>query len=192
MRTTIKSVLTALAVSTVFASSAAAQMALPRNLSLGKESKLWVEGTSTVKSWSCAAGKLDVDVVAEPDAAAPEIVRSASLVAPVASLDCKNNTMNEHMRKALKADKNANISWKLTSYRVEGANVIITGKLQIAGKENPIELRGTGTAVNGTIKVKGSKQFNMSEFGVKPPSLMMGTMKVRDLITVSYDLVLNP
>jgi hypothetical protein len=32
----------------------------------------------------------------------------------------------------------------------------------------------------------------MSEFGVKPPSLMLGTMKVGDLITVSYDLVLNP
>jgi len=192
MRTTIKTILTAVTMSTVMASAAAAQMALPRNLSLSKESKLWIEGTSTVRSFSCSATKIDVDVLAEPDAAAPEIVQSASLVVPVASLDCKNATMNGHMRKALQAEKNPQISWKLTSYRVEGSNVVLVGKLEIAGKENPIEIRGTGTAVNGTIKVKGSKQFKMSEFGVKPPSLMLGTMKVGDLITVSYDLVLNP
>jgi len=192
MRTTIKTILTAVTMSTVMASAAAAQMALPRNLSLSKESKLWIEGTSTVRSFSCSATKIDVDVLAEPDAAAPEIVQSASLVVPVASLDCKNATMNGHMRKALQGEKNPQISWKLTSYRVEGSNVVLVGKLEIAGKENPIEIRGTGTAVNGTIKVKGSKQFKMSEFGVKPPTLMLGTMKVGDLITVSYDLVLNP
>ena len=192
MRTTIKTILAVLTMSTVMASAAAAQMALPRNLSLGKESKLWLDGTSTMKKFSCSATKMEVSAVAEPDAPPADIVRSASLVVPVASLDCKNGTMNEHMRKALKADKNPQISWTLTSYRVDGTNVIMSGKLQIAGKENPIELRGTGTAVNGTIKVKGSKQFKMSEFGVKPPSLMMGTMKVGDLITVSYDLVLNP
>src|SRR5215203_1640988 len=192
MRTTIKTILTAVTMSTVMASAAAAQMALPRNLSLSKESKLWIEGTSTVRSFSCFATKIDVDVLAEPDAAAPEIVQSASLVVPVASLDCKNATMNGHMRKALQAERNPQISWKLTSYRVEGSNVVLVGKLEIAGKENPIEIRGTGTAVNGTIKVKGSKQFKMSEFGVKPPTLMLGTMKVGDLITVSYDLVLNP
>ncbi len=192
MRTTIKTILAAVTMSTVIASAAAAQMALPHNLSLSKDSKLWIEGTSTMKKFSCSATKINVDVLATPDADAPEIVQSASLVVPVALLDCKNATMNGHMRKALKSDKNPQIAWKLTSYRLEGANVIITGKLQIAGKENPIELRGTGTAVNGTIKVKGSKQFKMSEFGVKPPSLMLGTMKVGDLITVAYDLVLNP
>jgi polyisoprenoid-binding protein YceI len=168
-----------------------AQMALPRNLTLAKESKLWLEGTSTVRSFKCSATKLDMAVVAETEEAPAEMVKTASLIVPVAQLDCGNKTMNEHMRKALKAESNPQISWKMTSYQVQGSNVVINGKLTIAGKENAIELKGTGSADNGTIRFKGSKQFKMTEYGVKPPSLMLGTMKVGDPLTVSFDLVLS-
>lgn len=190
MKAVVRNLVTAGA---LFATAAVAggQMALPRNLSLGKESRLWLEGTSTVRSFKCAANKLDVAVVADTEEAPADMVKSASLTVPVAQLECGNKTMNEHMRKALKAEANPQIVWKMTSYQVEGANVVINGKLTIAGKENAIELRGTGSADKGTIRLKGSKQFKMTEYGVKPPSLMLGTMKVGDPVTVSFDLVLS-
>lgn len=165
----------------------------PRNLTLSKESKVWLEGTSTVRSFKCTATKVNVNVMAEPGAAPADLVESASVLIPVASLDCSNGTMNEHMRKALKASTNPQISWKMSSYRVDGTNVLINGRLTIAGKENPMEIKSTGTAdANGTVHVKGSEEFKMSDYGVKPPSLMLGTMKVRDPVKVSFDLVLNP
>ena len=173
------------------ATAASAQMSMPRNLSLGKESRMWLEGTSTVRSFKCTATKFDMAVSAESDESPASMVKSASLVVPVAQLECGNKTMNEHMRKALKAESNPQISWTMTSYQVEGSNVLINGKLTIAGRENPIVIRGTGSAENGTIRFKGSKQFKMTEYGVKPPSLMLGTMKVGDPVTVSFDLVLS-
>ena len=169
-----------------------AQRTPPRDLTLSKESRLWIDGTSTVRSYKCTATKVDVSVSSEPDAAPADLVTSASLVVPVSALDCRNDTMNGHMRKALKASENPQIAWRMTSYTVQGTAVLMQGKLSIAGKENPIELRGTGTVENGVVRLKGSKQFKMTEFGVKPPSLMLGTMKVRDPVTVSFDLVLNP
>jgi polyisoprenoid-binding protein YceI len=189
MKAVVKTLITAGATAGFLAVSAFT--ALPRNLNLRKDSRLWVEGTSTVRSFKCAASKLDVTAIGEPAAAPAEVVKSASLVVPVAQLDCGNKTMNEHMRKALKADQNPQISWKLDSYEVNGASVVVDGKLTIAGRENTIQLKGTGAAENGQIRFKGSKQFNMTEYGVKPPSLMMGTMKVRDPVTVSFDLVLS-
>ena len=173
------------------AAAASAQIANPKNLTLSKESRIWLEGTSTVRSFKCSATKLDMSVVAETEGSPAEMVKTAALVVPVAQLDCGNKTMNEHMRKALKAEANPQISWKLTSYEVQGSNVVINGKLTIAGKENTIELKGLGTAENGTIRFKGSKQFKMTEYGVKPPSLMLGTMKVGDAVTVSFDLALS-
>lgn len=165
----------------------------PIDLSLAKESRLWIDGTSTVRSFTCTAAKVDANVVAEAGAASNALVQSALLVVPVASLDCRNKTMNEHMRKALKSGENPQISWRMDDYKVDGTNVVITGHLTIAGKENAIELRGVGTAdPSGTVRLKGSKEFRMSEYGIKPPSLMLGTMKVRDPIKVSFDLVLNP
>ncbi len=184
-------ILIAGAIAGLAATAASAQMALPGNLSLSSASKVWFDGTSNVKSFSCSAKKIDVTVASDADASPSKLVKSASLSIPVAQLDCKNGTMNDHMRKALKADKNPTIAWKLSSYRVEGTAVVMTGTLTIAGRENPIELRGIGSSDNGTITLKGSKVLKMSEFGVKPPSLMLGTMKVADPVTVSFDLVLN-
>jgi hypothetical protein len=39
--------------------------------------------------------------------------------------------------------------------------------------------------------VKASKVINMKEWGVKPPSLMMGTMKVKENVTVGFDVALK-
>jgi polyisoprenoid-binding protein YceI len=192
MKALVKTLLSVGALAGIAVATGGAQMAAPRNLSLGKESRLWLEGTSTVRSYKCTASKVDVAVSAEPDDAPGEMVKSASLTVPVASLECGNRTMNEHMRKALKSTDNPQITWKMTSYEVQGTDVVVKGNLTIAGKENAIELHGAGVAENGTIRFKGSKKFNMTEYGVKPPSLMLGTMKVRDPVTVSFDLVLNP
>jgi polyisoprenoid-binding protein YceI len=190
MKPIVRSLITAAAM-VATATVAGAQMSMPSNLSLNKESRMWLEGTSTVRSFKCTATKFDMAVSAESDESPASMVKSASLVVPVAQLECGNKTMNEHMRKALKAESNPQISWKMTSYQVEGSNVLINGKLTIAGKENAIVIRGTGSAENGTIRFKGSKQFRMTEYGVKPPSLMLGTMKVGDPVTVSFDLVLS-
>jgi polyisoprenoid-binding protein YceI len=192
MKSILRSIVAAGALSGLALTTGTAQMALPRNMSLAKESRLWLEGTSTMRSFKCTAGKLDVVVSSDADASPADLVTSASLVVPVAALDCGNGTMNEHMKKALKAGANPQISWKLSSYRVTGTTVVMNGWLMIAGKQNAIEITGTGSAdAKGTIRMTGSKQFKMSEYGVKPPSLMLGTMKVRDPVTVSFDLILN-
>ena len=160
-------------------------------LTLTTTSKIWVDGTSNVKAFSCSATKIDATVDAQPTAAPATAVKSASLVIPVNALDCRNATMNEHMKKALKMGGNPQIKWRMTSYAVEGTSVVIKGFLTIAGKENPIELQGTGSAENGVLRVKGTEQFKMSEYGVKPPTMMFGTMRVNDLVKVGFDIALQ-
>ena len=193
MKSTIRNIAIVGAVAILASVTGAARAANPDTLSLSKESRLWLEGTSTVRSFKCTASKLTVSVATNPNGSPDELVKSASVSVPVESLDCANDTMNGHMRKALKADANPTISWKMNSYRVSGTTVVMNGLLTIAGKQNEIEITGSGVAEpNGTIRIKGSKEFNMTQYGVKPPSLMMGTMKVRDPVKVSFDLVLNP
>src|SRR6476660_7184313 len=114
MKSILKTVLITGAFAGLAATAASAQMALPENLALSSTSKIWFDGTSNVKSFSCAAKKLDLDIVSNADLAPAKIVKSASLSMPVSQLDCKNGKMNEHMRDALKAEKNPAITWKLS------------------------------------------------------------------------------
>ena len=165
------------------------------------ESRIWVEGTSSVRSYSCEAaavlGSVDAAVPALVATSLEGAVRGAEVVVDVAGLDCGNGTMNDHMRKALKAGEHGTISFRLNDYRVVAtgpeAQVQIDGVLVIAGKEQQVTIDGTATdAAAGALRVKGSHAIKMTDFGVKPPSLMLGTMKVHDPVKLNFDIVLKP
>ncbi|HEU4723155.1 MAG TPA: YceI family protein [Gemmatimonadaceae bacterium] len=175
-------------------------------LKLGAQaaSRLWVEGGSNVRSWTCHAKQIEASVTGgavAPTASVKEVSAAASravLTVPVAALDCRNGTMNEHMRKALKADANKTIqyriaTWELTPRGDDEGSVTTSGTLVIAGTEKPISVELTAKrAAQGTWQLKGDKTIRMTEWGVKPPSLMFGTMKVHDPVTVGFELVLEP
>jgi polyisoprenoid-binding protein YceI len=173
-------------------------------LSAQAASKLWVEGKSSVRDWKCDATKIEATVTGTAVAATASAkdvgaaAKRAVLTIPVAQLDCRNGTMNSHMRKALKADANKTIqyriaTWELTPRSDDSASVKTSGTLALAGAEKPISVELTAKrAAAGTWHLTGSKTFQMTEWGIKPPSLMLGTMKVRDPVTIRFELVLEP
>jgi polyisoprenoid-binding protein YceI len=170
------------------------------NLTITPDTRLWVEGTSTVRSWKCEATQVQGAVTFEGElGAAIEDLRAVDAVVlnvPVAQLDCKNGTMNNHMRKALKAAENPVINFRMTSRELvpgpDGAlTVNLKGLLLIAGAEKEISMTANAAQnASGQYAITGSHQLKMTEWGVKPPSLMLGTMRVRDDVVVKFEIVL--
>jgi polyisoprenoid-binding protein YceI len=176
------------------AGAALAQSAPMGSLTLAADSKLWVEGGSTVRSYKCVAKAIDATVTTGPEGTAaplPALVKGATVAVATGELDCSNGTMNEHMRKALKAEQAPRIEFTLESYELQANSASLNGKLQIAGTANAIVFPATITEENGVIRVKASKPINMKEWGIKPPSLMMGTMKVKEMVTIHFDVTLK-
>jgi polyisoprenoid-binding protein YceI len=104
--------------------------------------------------------------------------------------------MNEHMRKALKAEKYPTITFRVASYDLakaaDGLDVTLNGTLTLGGVEKPITINATAKpGENGTLLVSGTREVRMTEFGLKPPTLMLGTMKVDERIKVGFDVVLK-
>lgn len=172
-------------------------------LALQPESKLWVEGTSSVRSYTCRAARVDGSVATQPGSTSLAIadlektVRSAEVSVAVAGLECGNGTMNAHLRNALRSDTSPRISYRISSYDVVPAGVAagkvkLNGTLEIAGTEKPVSIDATASSEAGRLRVKGSRQIRMTDFGVRPPTLMMGTMKVHDPVTVHFDVLLKP
>lgn len=189
-----------LAVVAVLAPAALAWAPAPAPLTIQPQSRLWVEGSSTVRGYECKATRIDGTIVADPAGAVAELqnaVKRVEISIPVAVLDCGNGQMNDHMRKALKSDKAPLIRYRLSSHEVaaRGENegtVKMSGALSIAGQEKPVSVDATVAREGGALRVKGSRRLQMTEFGVKPPTLMMGTLKVHDPVTVHFDLLLKP
>ncbi|HEU0016559.1 MAG TPA: YceI family protein [Longimicrobium sp.] len=171
-------------------------------LQFAQGSRVWLEGTSTVRSYRCqttqVTGTAALNGESTELAEVSKGVRSAQVTLPVASLDCNNGTMNGHMRRALKAEQNPSIRFRVTSVSVTPSSVAagavrMSGPLTIAGQDQTISLNAQiSREASGNIRLKGSKQLNMTQFGVQPPRLMMGTMRVHDGVTVNFDVVLRP
>ena len=171
-----------------------------QSLTLQPESRLWIEGTSTVRSFRCDATGFGVTVETLGDGAVAAVmlgvkaVSSVGVNVPATQLDCRNGTMNGHMRKALKAEQFPAIAFRMTSYDLATATAgvagTITGTLALGGVERTITLPAQGVEQNGVLRITGSQTIRMTEFGLRPPTLMMGAMKVNDPIKVSFDLLL--
>ena len=188
----------ALALAMTLATGVAAQGTNLLRLTTGPDKKIWIEGSSTVRKFSCATSSFEATPSPAPAPTAPlaSAVRTVEVRIPVSTLSCGNGTMDGHMRKALKAEQNPEIRFELTSYTVgeksaEGTTVKAEGVMTIAGASKAVELTGVVTPTASGLRVQGEVPIRMTEYGVKPPSLMLGTLKVADAITVHYDVVLE-
>ena len=168
------------------------------------ESRLWVEGTSTVRDFTCTVSSLDGNVALNPAAGSVSLsnlestVKTVEVTVPVEDLKCGNDVMDDHLFKALKASEHPRIRFQLSGHKLAAAaageqrTATLNGHLQIAGQEKPITLEATVVQeASGALRVRGAKPIVMSEYGIKAPKLMMGTMKVGDQVTVKFDVVLK-
>ena len=171
-------------------------------LDLQPESRLWVSGTSTVRAFQCQAGAFDAKIESTgADAVAAVLagekaVSTIEVTVPAEKLDCRNGTMNEHMRKALKAKEFPTVVFRAASYDLtrtnESVGVTLNGALTLGGVEKPITVNAQAKpGTDGTLVVSGTREVRMTEFGLKPPSLMLGTMKVDEKVTVGFEVVLK-
>lgn len=171
-------------------------------LKLTPESRLWVDGKSTVRDFSCKAPA--VSAVAEPNGenviaavlGGESALRAVTLTVAADKMDCGNGTMNGHMLKAIKAKENPAITFKLESYTLgkeaDVTSVAMKGTLTLGGVTKPILLNATlAPGATGSLRVAGAYELNMKDYDLTPPTLMLGTLKVREKVMVSFDLALR-
>ena len=159
---------------------------------------LTVSGTSTMHDWDMKSSKGNCEANFIFSAAgAITGISNLSFVTQVNDLKSGHDAMDKNAYKALKIDKNSSISYVATTGTVSPLNgsdflVKTNGKLTIAGATLDAEVDAT-CKVNAdkSISVMGSKKIRMKEFGIAPPSFMLGTIKTGNDVTLKFDLNLN-
>ena len=96
---------------------------------------------------------------------------------------------------ALNATQHQSIRFQLTDYtlaRAANTTGALQGQLTINGQTRPITVPVQFADAAGALRVTGRYPLAMKDWGVQPPRLMMGTLKVGDTVTVNFDLLLQP
>jgi polyisoprenoid-binding protein YceI len=163
---------------------------------------LVLAGSSTVGDWTCREATVQpapAAPAASPGTTTTELSPAGmTLRFPVQDIDCGDGVMNDRLRQALQADRHPTISFALPPDQLKravqagSAPVAVNGTLTIAGRTEPVQTQVTVTPAPGhAVRVQGEQSLRMSAFGVKPPRLFFGALKVRDLVHVAFDLVLR-
>jgi polyisoprenoid-binding protein YceI len=158
-------------------------------------SKIWVEGTSTVHDWECQVDQFAGTVNAEAAEASFAELSGTTLTVPVQGIDCDNGTMNGKVRDALGSSA---IRYALTDAEVGAPQadgwfpIQTTGRLTIAGETQNVQMAVKGKMVDGgRFRLTGQHAFQMTDFGVDPPTAMFGTLKTGDEVTVHFDATIS-
>ena len=176
------------------------------SLELRPGSELSFEGTSTLHGFHCKTTKLQATVQVDPAYSAARLselrrpLKTVEVVIPVKSLTCGNKGLEENLRKTLKADQYPDIRYELSTYQVpstsltdNGFTLQTVGKVTVAGKQSTIEMPIQAERhSDGNAKAIATQSLLMTDFGIKPPVFMLGTLKTGNKITVSFKLNVAP
>lgn len=161
----------------------------PLYLALMPESRLWIEGTTNVDAFACEAAT--VQGIGTFDG-----IAAAEVAVPVAALDCGKRRMNEDLYAALRAEAHPEIRFRLTGVvleaPMEGADyrLRVSGRLALAGAERSVSLPVQARRrTDGTYRASGALAIRMTDFGIDPPTAVLGLVRAHDRITVRFDLV---
>ena len=111
---------------------------------------------------------------------------------PVRSLISGEKLMDKKTHEAFNEPKNPKILFQMTelkSVQVNGDQiaVTVTGDLSLKGATNKVTLKADGKEVSpGVYTFQGALPIKMSDYGMKAPTAMLGTMKTKDQVTVNY------
>jgi polyisoprenoid-binding protein YceI len=162
------------------------------NMSLDPVSTIRVDGTSNVHDWHATSSQITATIqVGSP--IAESRVESVTLTLPVTSLKSGKGGLDKNLYKALKADQNPTITFVMKTYNAtpkgDAFAAAITGLLTVNGVEKEVTAEATVTTDGkGGLKAVGTAAMKMTDFGVKPVTALLGTIRTGDAITVKFDL----
>ena len=153
-----------------------------------------VSGTSTVRGWTCSVtGSAQVTAGSStPVRGLADGIQAATLTVPVGEFDCPQDEMIEHLLEALRVDEFPEITFRLESYEASVQGAVTTGTLTILDATQAVSFPLSLTPSGSGVQIAGEVALDMTAYGVDPPVVMLGLMRVRPRIRIQFSGVITP
>lgn len=164
-------------------------------------SRLWIEGTSTVDSFTCNTHQVNgyAEIISNTDVNDNNLRKDkVEVTIPVFTLDCGKSIMNDDMYNAMKADKFPMIKYELINAHIaSGLDTSATrfslnalGYLTIAGITHEVDFTiNVEKLPGGRFRLIGKKSLSMLDYNITPPSHFFGLIRAHDQLVVNFDII---
>ncbi|MEQ8424309.1 MAG: hypothetical protein RIA63_06335 [Cyclobacteriaceae bacterium] len=163
-------------------------------------SKLIIDGNTNVNSFRCSITQYcgrDTLVLQEGGRSRRPVFKKGYVGLEAARFDCGMQLMTNDFWEAIKYKEYPVVAIEFISFeripQLNSGRDVFNGRMQIslAGTTRPFDMSCTiEVEESGLIHLKGGRNFTFSDFGLVPPTRMMGLVKVEDSIEVKFHLVL--
>ena len=153
-----------------------------------------VSGTSTVRGWTCSVtGSARVTVGSStPVRGLDGGVQTATLSVPVDDFICPDEEMREHLLEAMRADEFPEITFRLEGYEANSQGTVNTGTLTILDATEEVSFPLSLTPSGSGVQIEGELALDMTTYGVEPPVVMLGLLRVRPRIRIQFSGIITP
>lgn len=149
---------------------------------------LKVSGTSTLHDWDMPSSTATGSMTATEAGGKLTEIKSLTITMPAETIKSGKKGMDKKAYEALKTDKHKNVVFTLRSASKSGDTWTLTGTFNIAGTTKQVNLKAKETASGGVYGLSGDYSFKLTEYGVTPPTAMMGSIKTGDDVKISFNV----
>lgn len=151
-----------------------------------ERSRVWIDAKSNVHPIHSRTDGLEGFIEVEDDLST---VTAARLTLPVARLGSGNALLDREMKRRVDAKRHPMIEGKLTAMEAKGdGRYLVSGEVTFKGVTTSHQDEMTLTTVDdGTIRLEGSSTFDVRDFGMQPPRILM--LRVEPEVTVRVEIV---
>lgn len=164
-------------------------------------SSLAVDGSTNINNFSCkihSYNQTDTLYFSPKEKTLQQIKVNGRLKINVSDFDCKHKVMTRDLQKTLQAQKHPYMIVKFLNFAdmpsAPQSNSMTTGdvEIELAGVKRSFQVKYAIHKTNQqNIELIGTRSVNFSDFNLKPPSKLGGTIRVKNELQVAFKLQLK-
>lgn len=153
---------------------------------------LTINGTSTMHDWEMKTSKIACNATftfyEDGELGGLTLL---NFTMPAESLKSERTGLDAVAYRALKTKQYPTITFNLTSAAVSKQGTVISckGNLTVAGVTQSIDIVGAAQInADRSITIKGTKQIDMRDFDIDPPTFLFGQFTTGENVTITFNL----
>ena len=159
-----------------------------KTLTLQSNPDLSVSGTSTLHDWTMTSKSATGTMKATVSGNTVSAIQDINVTMKIETIKSGKSGMDKKAYDAMKSGKYPNSTFELTSAKKSGSTWSLSGYFTFAGKKKAVNLSVKESTSGGVVNLSGSHTFNLTDYGIEPPTALMGTIKTGNQVTVKFNV----
>ena len=155
-------------------------------------SEMKISGSSSLHDWDMSSNSAKGEGQFVMEGSQFKGIKNLKIQMEAESLKSGTKGLDNNAYKALDTKKHKDVIFNLKEITGSGNSYQVKGDFTIAGVTKPASFPIKMVQSGDRLTFEGSYATKLTHFSIEPPTALMGTVKTRDDITISFKSIFQP